>query len=180
MNWWELVLQVLGACSGICAAIAAFRSWKTATELNRIEAERDAKQARAVERYQAEHVAVVGVHYPDTPEGKQYAIMVVNGSDAPIYDIRVESQKANKRYDNPVLELAVLPPGKFVIPAHPQFHWGDPIDQDAAQMKLNMMAKGNAGEMITHVSFADAASRKWELVRGRELRRAASGGGAAR
>lgn len=45
-------------------------------------------------------------------------------------------------------------------------------------MKLNMMAKGNAGEMITHVSFADAASRKWELVRGRELRRAASGGGA--
>lgn len=180
MNWWELVLQVLGALSGIGAAIAAILSWSTAKELNRIEAERDAKQARAAERYQAEHVAVVGVHYPDTPEGKQYAIMVVNGSDAPIYDIRVESQKANKRYDNPVLELAVLPPGKFVIPAHPQFHWGDPIDQDAAQMKLNMMAKGNAGEMITHVSFADAASRKWELVRGRELRRAASGGGAAR
>ena len=25
--------------------------------------------------------------------------------------------------------------------------------------------------MITHVSFVDAASRKWELVRGRELRR---------
>lgn len=180
MDWWEPVAQILGALSGIGAAIAAILSWSTAKELNRIEAERDAKQARAAERYQAEHVAVVGVHYPDTPEGKQYAIMVVNGSDAPIYDIRVESQKANKRYDNPVLELAVLPPGKFVIPAHPQFHWGDPIDQDAAQMKLNMMAKGNAGEMITHVSFADAASRKWELVRGRELRRAASGGGAAR
>lgn len=180
MDWWEPVAQILGALSGIGAAIAAILSWSTAKELNRIEAERDAKQARAAECYQAEHVAVVGVHYPDTPEGKQYAIMVVNGSDAPIYDIRVESQKANKRYDNPVLELAVLPPGKFVIPAHPQFHWGDPIDQDAAQMKLNMMAKGNAGEMITHVSFADAASRKWELVRGRELRRAASSGGAAR
>ena len=46
-------------------------------------------------------------------------------------------------------------------------------------MKLNMMAKGNTGEMITHVSFADAASRKWELVRGRELRRADPSGGAA-
>lgn len=178
MDWWEPVAQILGACIGICAAFAAFQSWKTARELNRIETERDAKQARAAERYQAEHVAVVGVHCPDTPEGEQYAIMVVNGSDAPIYDIRVESQKANKSRDNPVLELAVLPPGKFVIPAHPKFHWGSVIDQEVAQMKLNMMAKGNAGEMITHVSFADAASRKWELVRGRELRRAASGGGA--
>ena len=46
-------------------------------------------------------------------------------------------------------------------------------------MKLNMMAKGDGGEMITHVSFADAASRKWELVRGRELRSVGSGGGAA-
>lgn len=177
MNWWELVLQVLGACSGICAAIAAFRSWKTATELNRIEAERDAKQARAAERYQAEHVAVVGVQCSDVPQEKRFAIMVVNGSDAPIYDIRVESQKADKSCDNPVLELAVLPPGKFVIPAHPKFHWGDVIDQDAAHMKLNMMAKGKGGEMITHVSFADAASRKWELVRGRELRSVGSGGG---
>ena len=116
MDWWEPVAQILGACIGICAAFAAFQSWKTARELNRIETERDAKQARAAERYQAEHVAVVGVHCPDTPEGEQYAIMVVNGSDAPIYDIRVESQKANKSRDTPVLELAVRPPGKFVIP----------------------------------------------------------------
>ncbi len=44
-------------------------------------------------------------------------------------------------------------------------------------MKLNMMTKGKAGEMITHVSFVDAASQKWELVRGRELRSVGSGGG---
>lgn len=73
----------------------------------------------------------------------------------------------------------MLPPGKFVIPAHPKFKWGSVIDQDAAHMKLNMMAKGDGGEMITHVSFADAASRKWELVRGRELRSVGSCGGAA-
>jgi hypothetical protein len=44
-----------------------------------------------------------GVHRPDTAKGEQYAIMVVNGSDVPIYDIRVESQKADKSCDNPVL-----------------------------------------------------------------------------
>ena len=46
-------------------------------------------------------------------------------------------------------------------------------------MRLNIMTKGNAGEMITHVSFVDAASRKWELVRGRELRSVGSSGGVA-
>ena len=105
MDWWELVVQVLGVCSGIGAAFAAFGSWKTARELNRIETERDAKQARAAERYQAEHVAVVGVYCPDAPKGERYAILVVNGSDAPIYDIRVESQKADKSCDNHPLHV---------------------------------------------------------------------------
>lgn len=172
------IADCVGAVGGLLAVAAAIVSWQTSEKVVKLEQKRDQERQVEAERRQAEHVAVVGVHCPDTPEGEQYAIMVVNGSDAPIYDIRVESQKANKSRDNPVLELAVLPPGKFVIPAHPKFHWGSIIDQEVAQMKLNMMAKGNAGEMITHVSFADAASRKWELVRGRELRRAASGGGA--
>lgn len=167
----------VGAFGGLLAVAAAIVSWQTSEKVVKLEQKRDREREVEAERRQAEHVAVVGVQCPDAPQEEQYAILVVNGSDAPIYDIRVESQKANKSCDNPVLELAVLPPGKFVIPAHPKFKWGSVIDQDVAHMKLNMMAKGNAGEMITHVSFADAASRKWELVRGRELRRAASGGG---
>lgn len=169
----------VGAFGGLLAVAAAIVSWQTSEKVVKLEQKRDREREVEAERRQAEHVAVVGVQCPDAPQEEQYAILVVNGSDAPIYDIRVESQKANKSCDNPVLELAVLPPGKFVIPAHPKFKWGSVIDQDVAHMKLNMMAKGNAGEMITHVSFADAASRKWELVRGRELCSVGPGGGAA-
>lgn len=164
----------VGALGGLLAVSAAYASWKTSEKVVKLEHKRDRERESAAERRQAEHVTVVGVKCPDAPKGEQFAILVVNGSDAPIYDIRVESQKANKRGDNPPLVLAVLPPGKFVIPTHPEYNWGSVIDQEAAQIKLDIMTKGKAGEMITHVSFVDAASRKWELVRGRELRSAGS------
>lgn len=65
-----------------------------------------------------------GVHCPDTAKGEQYAIMVVNGSDVPIYDIRVESQKADKSCDNPVLWLGALPPGEICYPRSPDVQVG--------------------------------------------------------
>ena len=166
----------VGAIGGSLAVVAAVVSWQTSEKVVKLEEKRDSERESAAERRQAEHVTVVGVQCPDAPQEERYAILVVNGSDAPIYDIRVESQRADKSCDNPPLDLAVLPPGKFVIPT---YNWGSVIDQDVAQIKLNMMTKGKAGEMITRVSFVDAASRKWELVRGRELRRADSSGGAA-
>lgn len=169
----------VGAVGGLLAVAAAIVSWQTSEKVVKLEQKRDQERQVEAERRQAEHVAVVGVHCPDAPRGERYAILVVNGSDAPIYDIRIKSQKADKSCENPQLKLAVLPPGKFVIPPHPTYIWGAVIDQDAAHMKLNMMAKGDGGEMITHVSFADAASRKWELMRGRELRSVGSGGGTA-
>lgn len=169
----------VGAVGGLLAVAAAIVSWQTSEKVVKLEQKRDQERQVEAERRQAEHVAVVGVHCPDAPRGERYAILVVNGSDAPIYDIRIKSQKADKSCENPQLKLAVLPPGKFVIPPHPTYIWGAVIDQDAAHMKLNMMAKGDGGEMITHVSFADAASRKWELVRGRELHSVGSGGGTA-
>ena len=160
----------VGAVGGLLAVSAAYGSWKTSEKVVKLEHKRDREREIAAERRQAEHVTVVGVQCLDAPQEGRYAILVVNGSDAPIYDIRIKSQKADKSCDNPPLDLAVLPPGKFVIPAHPTYNWGSVIDQEVAQMRLNMMTKGKAGEMITHVSFVDAASRKWELVRGRELR----------
>lgn len=170
----------VGAVGGLLAVSAAYGSWKTSEKVVKLEHKRDRERETEAERRQAEHVTVVGVRCPDAPHEEQYGILVVNGSDAPIYDIRIESQKANKSCGNPPLDLAVLPPGRFVISADPTYNWGSVIDQEVAQIKLNMMTKGKAGEMITHVSFVDAASRKWELVRGRELRSVGSGGGAAR
>ena len=167
----------VGAVGGLLAVSAAYGSWKVSEKVVKLEHKRDREREVEAERRQAEHVAVAGVQCPDAPQEERYAILVVNGSDAPIYDIRVESQKADKSRDNPPLDLAVLPPGKFVIPAHPTYNWGSVIDQEVAHMKLNMMTKGKAGEMITRVSFVDAASRKWELARGRELRSVSSDGG---
>lgn len=170
----------VGAVGGLLAVSAACGSWKASEKVVKLEYKRDRERELAAERRQAEHVTVVGVHCPDAPHEEQYGILVVNGSDAPIFKICIKSQKANnKKKPNRDLELAVLPPGKFVIRAHPEYVWGPVIEQEAARMKLNIMTKGNAGEMITHVSFVDTASQKWELVRGRELRRADSSAGAA-
>lgn len=167
---WGSVADWVGAIGGMFAVIAAIVSWRTSEKVVKLEQKRDQEREVEAGRRQAEHVAVVGVHCPDAPRGEQYAILVVNGSDAPIYDICIESQKADKSRDNPPLKLAVLPPGKFVIPTDRKFIWGDVIDQDVAHMKLNMMAKGNAGEMITHVTFTDASSRRWQLLKGRLLK----------
>ena len=147
------VADWVGAIGGLLAVFAAVVSWWTSEKVVKLEEKRDSERESAAERRQAEHVTVVGVQCPDAPREERYAILVVNGSDAPIYDIRVESQRADKSCDNPPLDLAVLPPGKFVIPAHPTYNWGSVIDQEVAQIKLNMMTKGKAGEMITHVSF---------------------------
>mgnify|MGYP000398199509 CR=1 FL=1 len=160
----------VGAVGGLLAVAAAIVSWQTSEKVVKLEQKRDQERQVEAERRQAEHVAVVGVYCLDAPKGEQYAILVVNGSDAPIYDIRIESQWADKSRENPQLKLAVLPPGRFVIPPRQKFIWGDVIDQDVAHMKLIMMAKGNAGEMITHVTFTDASSRRWQLQNGRVLK----------
>ena len=174
------VADWVGAIGGLLAVFAAVVSWWTSEKVVKLEEKRDRERELAAERRQAEHVTVVGVHCPNAPHEEQYGILVVNGSDAPIFKICVKSQKANNKKNlNRDLELAVLPPGKFVICAHPEYMWGPVIEQETARMRLNIMTKGNAGEMITHVSFVDAASRKWELVRGRELRSVGSSGGVA-
>ena len=139
------VADWVGAIGGLLAVFAAVVSWWTSEKVVKLEEKRDSERESAAERRQAEHVTVVGVQCPDAPREERYAILVVNGSDAPIYDIRVESQRADKSCDNPPLDLAVLPPGKFVIPAHPTYNWGSVIDQEVAQIKLNMMTKRNSG-----------------------------------
>lgn len=81
----------VGAFGGLLAVAATIVSWQTSEKVVKLEQKRDQERQVEAERRQAEHVAVVGVQCPDSPRGEQYAILVVNGSDAPIYDIRVES-----------------------------------------------------------------------------------------
>lgn len=174
---WGSVAEWVGALGGVLAVFAAVVSWLTSLKIVKLEEKRDSERRIADERNQAELVTVIGVMRPESQKLEQYGIMVINGSNAPIYEVTIESQKADKSAANPELKLSVLPPGRYVIPAHPTYKWGSVIDQDAQQDKLDMMSKGRGGEMITHVTFVDAASREWELVRGRELRRIKSGTG---
>lgn len=168
MDWWELVLQILGACSGICAAIAAVKSWSTAKELNRIEAERDAKQARAAERYQAERLAVVGVECVEGDNSKKYGLLIVNGSDVPVYDVRIETTLASGGKKNPELNLVIIPPGQFIIFMEGSA-WGVLRDKGTVRMDISVIAKGQGGKMVTCVAFSDASSRRWTRREGRIL-----------
>ena len=81
----------VGAVGGLLAVYAAVVSWQTSEKVVKLEEKRDKEREVEAERRQAEHVTVVGVQCPDAPREERYAILVVNGSDAPIYDIRVES-----------------------------------------------------------------------------------------
>lgn len=168
MDWCELVLQVLGAGSGIGAAVAAFQSWKTAKELNRIETERDAKQARAAECYQAERFAVVGVECEEGSDCKRYGLLIVNGADAPVYDVHIESQWANGAGTNLPLDLVIVPPGRFIIFIEGG-KWDVLLDQDTVRSKTSVIAKGTGGKMVTRVSFSDSSSKRWALREGRTL-----------
>lgn len=171
MDWWELPLQILGAFSGICAAVAAFQSLKTANELNRIETERDEKKARAVERYQAERLAVVGVECEEDNDSKHYGLLIVNGADAPVYDVHIESRLADGSGKNPPLDLVIVPPGQFIIFMNfmKGAKWDVLLDKHTVQMKTSVIAKGVGGKMVTCVTFSDASSRRWTLRDGRIL-----------
>lgn len=168
MDWWEPVAQILGALSGIGAAIAAILSWSTAKELNRIEAERDAKQARAVERYQAERLAVVGVECVEGDSSKKYGLLIVNGSDVPVYDVRIETKLASGGKENPKLNLVIIPPGQFIIFMEGSA-WGVLRDKGTVRMDISVIAKGKGGKMVTCVAFSDASSRRWTRKEGRTL-----------
>ncbi len=168
MNWWELGAQILGAVSGIGAAVAAFQSWKTAKELNRIEVERDAKQARAAERYQAERLAAFGVECVESDSSKKYGLLIVNGSDVPVYDVRIETKLASGGKKNPELNLVIIPPGQFIIFMEGS-GWGVLRDKNTVCMDISVIAKGRGGKMVTCVAFSDASSRRWMRKEGRTL-----------
>lgn len=167
---WGSVADWVGAIGGMLAVIAAIVSWRTSEKIVKLEKKRDQEREIAAERRQAEHVTVVGIQRSQIRPPECYAIMIVNGSDAPIYDIHIESQKANKSAANYPLELTVLPPGRFIIPADQHYKWGAVIDQDVAKESVTVIAKGDGGEMITHVTFTDASSRRWQLLKGRLLK----------
>lgn len=167
---WGSVADWAGSAGGLLAVCAAVVSWRTSEKLVKLEGERDRMREIAAERSQAERITVVGVECGGDKEKSAYGAMVVNGSNAPIYDVKIESQLASGARSNAPLELAIVPPGRFIILCT-SGGWGVLADQDTAQMKFSVVAKGRGGKMITCVTFADAGLREWRLVGGRNPQR---------
>ncbi|WP_143275870.1 hypothetical protein [Brevibacterium yomogidense] len=166
----------VGSIGGILAVIAAFVAWRVSSRLLTVEQKRDEDRKKAdddrkkaIEREQAELVFVLGARLTQRGKEEEWAIFLYNGSTKPIYNVKVDSQRLNGSSENPSLELGALPPGRFVVPSHPEYGWGALIDLDRSNEAADFLVKGKGQTMITEVAFADSAGKKWCLSGGTKL-----------
>lgn len=158
----------VGALSGVIAVSAAYGSWKASEKVVKLEHKRDSEREMAAERYQAERLAVVGVECEEGSDSKSYGLLIVNGADAPVFDVHIESQLANGKGTNLPLDLVIVPPGRFIIFIK-SGKWDVLLDQDTVRSKTSVIAKGAGGKMVTCVTFSDSSSKRWTLREGRTL-----------
>ncbi|MDR6939904.1 hypothetical protein [Arcanobacterium hippocoleae] len=153
----------ISAVGGLLAVIAASMSWKSSQRMLNIEQNRDSKRALAMRREQAELVFAVGACLPNRDKSEQWAIYIYNGSTKPIFDIKIESQKLDGRAPNKPLALSVIPPGQFVVPSHPVYHWGTLVDLSLKPEIVDLLVKGKGAGMITRFEFADSSHQIWTI-----------------
>lgn len=177
---WSAAIVALGALA------ASLGSWWVSKRMERVSSrmldlederfvrDRDLEQARSLheERDQASRVFVLGAHLPDRPAAERWGFYIVNGSDRPVYRVRVESQRLDGRSENHVLELHPLPPGTFAVPGHEKFHWGELVDFARSPERISLLVKLKGKRMVTRVHFVDARGVAWCLDDGVDLRRA--------
>ena len=171
MEWGSLADWV-GALGGLLAVLAAVVAWAVSKRLLDVEERRDKKADAAARREQAELIFVLGAKLPGRPADQTWSIFIYNGSSKPIYDICVESQRLDGSSDNREMKLGALPPGRFVIPSHPAYYWGSPIDLDRSPETIEYLVKGKGLGMIKQATFRDAERNKWELTNGTGLKAA--------
>lgn len=169
------VADWISGIGGFLAATAAAVAWRVNRRMLLVEEERDAKfelRERSLEqlkqREQASLVFALGAKLPNRGAEETWAIYLFNGSAKPVYNVTVQSQRLDGRTVNYPLELGAIPPGKFVVPSHPSFHWGNLIDLSFAPEPVDFLVKGKGKEMITNMEFVDADGLAWVLPRGTE------------
>ena len=166
---WGTLADWVSAIGGVLAVIAALVAWRVSQRLLAVEQERDERRNVEAVRGQAELVYVLGAMLPDRNDDERWAIALYNGSTKPVFDVRVESQRLDGSTTNAPLKLGALPPGRFVVPSHPRYHWGNLLDLDRTDEQVDYLIKGKGATMIRKVRFCDAARREWELENGTRL-----------
>lgn len=166
---WGTVADWVGALGGLLAVVAAVVAWAVSRRLLQVEERRDAKADSSARREQAELVFVLGAKLLGRTPESSWSIFVYNGSNKPIYDICVQSQRLDGSASNHPLNLGALPPGRFAVPSHPTFHWGNPIDLEQNPEPIDYLVRGKGLQMIQEVTFSDATRAPWSLAGGTEL-----------
>ncbi|MBK0422646.1 hypothetical protein JD292_11245 [Leucobacter sp. CSA2] len=138
--------------------------------------DRDAEALRrtaadAQAREQAGLVFVLGAKLPDRSRDEEWALFLFNGSSKPVFDVCVESQRLSGGVQNHSLNLGALPPGQFVVPSDPTYHWGTLTDLSLSPERVHLLVKGKGTKMIVRVNFRDAQGLRWTLEEGTGLTR---------
>jgi hypothetical protein len=174
----------LSGIGGLLAAFAALVAWRVSSKLLQteerlldIENARDGKSAEELEkdraekrRAQASRVFVGGVKLTQRTRGTQFGIYIFNGSDMPIYNVTIASQRLDGSQDNYPLSLGVLPPGEFIVPSHPDYHWGDMFYRGQSREEISFLNRGKGNKMIRTANFNDQSGDSWVLNEGKSLK----------
>lgn len=178
MGTWADWVSAIG---GLLAVIAAVISWKVsdrALQVQQDQNEREKEEQRLDmvrrRREQASHVVAFGAKLPERGDDEVWSLFLYNGSERPVFDVVVESQHLKGGAKNYKLELGILPPGTYVVPSHPKYHWGSLINLDHTDERVEYLVKGEGMKMVTSISFVDAEGTHW-IKEGRELRELPAG-----
>lgn len=166
----------VSAVGGLLAVIAAIVAWRVSQRLLEIEQERDRKRAKEIAvkqeeaiRKQAELIHVVGIHLP---ENKKWGVALHNYSQAPVFDVRVKSQRADGVTELQDLKIGMLPPGRFIVlnklanpsqsQSQSQSQWDFMRERSQADGVVAYVVRGKGNGMVKSVSFRDANRRDWK------------------
>ena len=67
---------------------------------------------------------------------------------------------------NATCEIGLLPPGRYIMPADAQYHWGALVNLDRCEEEVDLLVKGKGKKMITEMRFSDYRRHNWCLKDG--------------
>lgn len=154
----------MGVLVALGALVAAVWAGHTSKRLYEIETTRDRSTEEREEREQASGIAAWCIYAKDLEEGLRHGIFIHNSSGSPVYDVSVRSIYAKKKTDDareqPPMNLAVLPPGDYVVTAHAMYNWTFPEERHTVEHSVRPVTNSEKW-MVVSLQFTDAYGIRW-------------------
>lgn len=184
MSWgfWGVFAEFLAVAAAAVAVIFAYRAWKVSRETLSLEHTREEKSRWRAAQEQARGVSAwwVGTGPPE----KLLGIMLVNSSDAPVYDVEFRVQYDPGSAESGVSmtgDVATLPPGRYIkfftSDGHRKLHGnaraGERVSRQEAWQFLRAAENCDSVDVradarkyvIESLSFLDAGNLRWRRDR---------------